>query len=264
MKYLGGKHRLGKKISLILKTLCSEEECKTYLEPFVGGYSVGRHMSNYENCIISDLNSDLIALWKAIKNKTFKPPTKKITEAYYNKVKKLESPHPLKAFVLIFCSWNGMENAGLATYNGTNRDPRKEALNDIKNIAPLLQKNNVKIYNKSYDSFNPKNALIYCDPPYLGTAGYSTGDFDHKKFWKKIRQWSDNGNICVISEETAPEDFVVIWEQGYARGAGFQGSETKIAKERLFMYKKTLDNYNYDVRTVRNKIKKVLKENNLA
>ena len=134
-----------------------------------------------------------------------------------------------------------MEGAGLATYNGTNRDPRKEALNDIKNIAFLLQKNNVNIYNKSYDSFNPNNALIYCDPPYFNRAGYSTGDFNHKKFWDKIRQWSDN-NICVISEETAPKDFDVIWQQDYTRGAGFKGGKAKITKEKLFMYKKTLDN----------------------
>ena len=41
--------------------------------------------------------------------------------------------------------------------------------------------------------------LIYCDPPYQHTTGYSTGGFDHDKFWDTMRKWSKNNYIFISS-----------------------------------------------------------------
>lgn len=59
----------------------------------------------------------------------------------------------------------------------------------------------------SYDEVDIKpNSIIYCDPPYKGTAKY-TRSFDHDKFWQWVRT---NPNPVYVSEYTAPEDIKVV------------------------------------------------------
>jgi len=258
MKYLGGKHRLGYEISSILKFICPPDECDKYLEPFCGALGVFRHMTNDYKCIGSDIQPDMIKLWKGVKNNTFKPP-KNVTDKFYNEVKGHLKPSALRGFVGFLCSWNGMFFAGLAKYKNTKRDACREATNDINNIKPLLQIKNVKFQHSSYDKHNPKNSLIYCDPPYKDTIGYKgtkTG-FDHKYFWDTIREWSKN-NIVIISEETAPSDFKPIWTKVYSRGRGFKSKKNKDnggknVLEKLFIHKS-----NYD--KLRDKIKLIKKK----
>ncbi len=72
---------------------------------------------------------------------------------------------------------------------------------------------NVKFFDSSsYDEFEPKNLLIYCDPPYKDNNLNSKyfKNFDHDKFWNVMRKWSKN-NLVIISESTAPKDFIEIW-----------------------------------------------------
>jgi DNA adenine methylase len=64
LRYPGGKSKL---LSYLVKFLPKSKEIKgTYIEPFVGGGSVFFHM-NPDNALISDLNSELITLYKGIK-----------------------------------------------------------------------------------------------------------------------------------------------------------------------------------------------------
>jgi DNA adenine methylase len=50
------------------------------------------------------------------------------------------------------------------------------------------------------------NSVIYCDPPYKGTAGYLS-DFDHDKFW----DWARSQPYPVfVSEYTAPKDIKTV------------------------------------------------------
>ena len=236
MKYLGGKHRLGKEISLILKHICPISH-KNYLEPFCGALGVFRHMTDDFKCLGSDLQPDMIQLWKGVKHNTFKPP-KLITPEFYNNVKNQKEPSALRGFVGFLCSWNGMFFAGLAEYKNTNRNPAQEASNDIDKIKPLLQKKTVKFMNCSYDKHKPKKHLIYCDPPYKDTIGYKgTGTgFNHDKFWNTMRKWSKS-NIVIISEETAPKDFKCMWKKKYSRGRGFKKQkEGKDVDEKLFIH----------------------------
>ena len=51
--------------------------------------------------------------------------------------------------------------------------------------------------------------VIYCDPPYAGTAGYSTGEFDTDKAWELYRAWADSGAHVYVSEYSGPESFLV-------------------------------------------------------
>ena len=62
-----------------------------------------------------------------------------------------------------------------------------------------------------FDVEIPDGAIIYCDPPYKGTAEYSEGSFDHAKFWQWAREQSKTHKVY-ISEYQAPEDFKKILE----------------------------------------------------
>jgi DNA adenine methylase len=257
MKYLGGKHRLGKEISGILKHVCPKSHTN-YLEPFCGALGVFRHMTDDFKCLGSDLQADMIQLWKGVKNNTFKPP-KNITPAFYNKVKNQKGPSALRGFVGFLCSWNGMFFAGLAEYKNTNRNPAKEASNDIDKIKPSLRKKNVKFMNCSYDKHKPKKTLIYCDPPYKDTIGYKgTGtSFNHDKFWNTMRKWSKS-NIVIISEETSPKDFKCMWKKKYSRGRGFKkGNDGKDVEEKLFIHKSNYDKLYDKIKSLKrlNKVK---------
>ena len=257
MKYLGGKHRLGYEISSVLKYLCPDH--KKYLEPFCGALGVFRHMTEDYNCEGTDIQCDMIELWKGIKNDSFKIP-KKVDDAYYDKIKQSKGPSAIRGFVGFLCSWNGMFFAGLAKYKNTNRDACREASNDIINIEPLLQKKTVNFKCCSYDELKPKNALIYCDPPYANTISYSgaDGDFDNDRFWKIVRKWSKN-NIVIISEEKAPDDFKCIWKKDYSRGRGFKSKTNRDKGGKNVVEKLFIHENNYD--KLYNKVNKINKMN---
>lgn len=85
---------------------------------------------------------------------------------------------------------------------------------------------------KSYDEVDiPENALIYCDPPYINTAGYGV-DFDHSRFYDWCRAQKE---LVLISEYSMPDDFIPIWRKNKSIGL-CSGGEKK-AEEKLFIHK---------------------------
>lgn len=54
--------------------------------------------------------------------------------------------------------------------------------------------------------------IIYRDPPYMGTAGYSDG-INHDEFWQWCRERVYDGHKVYISEYQASDDFITIWEK---------------------------------------------------
>lgn len=85
---------------------------------------------------------------------------------------------------------------------------------------------------KSYDEVEiPENALIYCDPPYINTAGYGV-DFDHARFYDWCRAQKE---LVLISEYTMPDDFIPIWRK--QKAVTLCGGGAKKAEEKLFIHK---------------------------
>jgi hypothetical protein len=114
------------------------------------------------------------------------------------------------------------------------RDFLREFRTSIEKIKPAIQKDNVTFVKKSYDGHTPKNMLVYCDPPYRETEGYSTGSFDHDAFWETMRQWSRD-NCVFVSEENAPKDFRVVWRRKKRRT--LDKGDRFYKEEKLYMYK---------------------------
>ena len=256
MKYLGGKQRLGKRISPILHALWEEGNYNGYIEPFCGSLGVFQHMttlSNAKTIVANDYHPDLIALWTDLQKGVFQPPDS-VSEKQYNDAKLLQSPNSMKAFIGFGMSFGGRYFAAFApNYLGSKKeDFCKEMTNSLNRIAPKIRLPNVKFTNLKYQSLRPKNKLIYCDPPYrvtnhpikyrITTKEYDI--FDNDEFWNIMRKWSIS-NVVIISETTAPDDFVEVWNNDRYRSAAqstktrFKSKTTKTSQnEKLFVHKK--------------------------
>ena len=237
MKYVGAKHLIGRYISKYMHDHVPPDKVAGYLEPFCGSLGVFKQMVKYKykKFIGSDIQPDIIQMWKELQNGTLKMP-KTMSEKQWLKLKDAPSPNALKAVVGFGMSFGGDFFSGyIQKYaSGSGRDFYNEIKNSLKKIQPLIQKPNVKFYNKSYLAWHPHNMLIYCDPPYENTKGYSTGDFDHAEFWDTMRKWSKD-NYVFISEETAPSDFKVVWRKKKKRTLSKHNRFD--SEEKLFVYK---------------------------
>src|SRR5690606_29887732 len=92
------------------------------------------------------------------------------------------------------------------------RDYSLEAYNNYMAQAPRLC--GVDFRCSSYEKLEiPKGSIIYCDPPYAGTTKYATGAFDHAAFWQWWRDKVQEGHKGFVSEYSAPEDFISVWEK---------------------------------------------------
>ena len=114
-----------------------------------------------------------------------------------------------------------------------------QRLQNLERLQRLQNKENIKdiIKGKSYDEIGiPKDAIVYCDPPYNNTATYSEWWFNHKEFWDYIRKLSKTNKVFV-SEYTAPKDFRIIYE--FSQKSCLQGwsqSHNNQPHECLFVY----------------------------
>ena len=210
--YQGGKKRIGKKIHDIIVSI--EEDLNIFLpyfEPFVGMGGVLRHFGKDNNRLLfaSDINIDLIMMWKALQ-KGWKPPLR-CSRNTYNEFKYSEIHSAERAFIGVVASFGtNFFHAYRLHLEKNNKDYMREGYNGLMDILPDIK--NVNFENGNYDEYNLKNHLIYCDPPYKGNNLSSKlfREFDHELFWDTMRKWSKK-NIVFISESSAPEDFKKIW-----------------------------------------------------
>jgi len=112
---------------------------------------------------------------------------------------------------------------------------RLQQLEQLERLQQLEQLERLELYSKSYNEIEiPKDAIIYCDPPYAGTAEYKEGSFNHKEFFEWIREISKTNKVY-ISEYTAPSDFnsILSFEQKSTLQGGQQKHNNQ-PMERLF------------------------------
>jgi DNA adenine methylase len=211
--YQGGKGRLGERIYNVIKLVENDivkDNILPYFEPFVGMGGVMRHFANENDreLYASDLNKDLILMWKALQ-KGWKPPLS-CSLKEYNRLK--DSPSSAKrAFIGIVASYGTVFFNGYRLNYTDKKDYLREGYNSLMKVVPMM-KNVDFMKSTSYDEWDPKGYLIYCDPPYINNKLKSKyfQKFDHNYFWDVMRKWSKN-NIVIISETMAPNDFKEIW-----------------------------------------------------
>jgi len=154
-------------------------------------------------------------------------PPAEYSEENYKHVKYNKDLYPpeLVGFLGFGCSFGGQFFSGFA--KGGNRNYVAETQRSLLKVKDKLQ--GIKFSNKSYDELEiPKNSLIYCDPPYSNTTGYSN-TFNNKEFWEWVREESKR-NIVLVSEYTAPKDFTCIWSKQVTSTLNRNGKLNKIEK----------------------------------
>lgn len=230
MQYLGGKSRLAKHIAQAILTDTDRRD--TYIEPMIGGGSVFCAMApHFDNALGGDIHPDLILLYRAVANGWL--PPEHLSEAEYRELRHTE-PSALRGFAGFGCSFAGRWFEGYARNKiGVNYAAR--SYRSLKRQQPALSE--CSFFESSYDAWiiaRPQETVMYFDPPYKGTKGYSgTAKFDHDHFWDSVRDYKNQGVHVYVSEFEAPEDFECIWEKERKICVDGKGSH-KSKVERLF------------------------------
>lgn len=240
MKYQGSKDRIGCDLAAILQLLINREGFTEYYEPFVGGANVIDKIV-CDKRYGSDYNEYLIAFWQKIQqgwNPLIEYP--EITRAMYEDVKEHQDKYPKHIVALVgLCAsfkgaWFNGYGGGMPTKGGY-RDYYVESINNV-----MQQYHNIvdiEFFHADYKTLHPVNALIYCDPPYIGTRDYMCG-INHDEFWDWVREQSVS-NYVLVSEYTAPPDFECVWEKQLNSQMQAANTGVKTATERLFSYNLT-------------------------
>lgn len=80
----------------------------------------------------------------------------------------------------------------------------------------------------------PPGAVIYADPPYNNTTGYSGERFDSAEFWRAMRLLADTGHTVFVSEQEAPPGIECIWEKPFTRTLDRNKGNQFTVTEKLF------------------------------
>ena len=100
-----------------------------------------------------------------------------------------------------------------------------QRLEQLERLQQLEQLQQITFTSLSYDQVHiPDSAIIYCDPPYKGTAEYAEGQFDHDRFWAWATKQSKTHPVYV-SEYQAPDNWTTILE--WTQSSTLQGGRQK-------------------------------------
>lgn len=222
MRYLGGKDRIKKPISIYLESV---RKNKPFADLTVGGCSIISQMSGDKKGF--DVHPALISLYKKCAQEGTEWIPSIVTEEEYANAKQLPDSDPLKAFILFGCSFGGKYNGGFARARAVVRNYALNGKNSLE--AKFKNLRGVSFECKSLFDCDLTDHLIYVDPPYAGTTKFKV-EFDYDLFWKKMRELSRE-NIVIVSEYKAPEDFIEVFQIERRLEMGFNsGKEIRIEK----------------------------------
>ena len=240
MRYLGSKNRISKHLVPIIQSYITDE-CKGYIEPFVGGANIIDKIKCH-NKIGYDINPYLIALLNHIKTTTEDFPREITREHYYEVKNNKENFDDWYIGLIGFCGsfsakfWGGYARNGNIAKN-KNSYYNEAIINLINQRANLLD---IKFECNNYKDLDGLSGyVIYCDSPYKGTTGYKI-KFNHEEYYEWLRKMSIQ-NIVLISEYEMPDDFECIWEKDIlcrvSKQNKLKSDDSNRRTEKLFIHK---------------------------
>lgn len=234
MVYVGGKKNIAKFICPIIQKELNSGQYDAYIEPFGGGGNVIENI-NFPLRYFYDVNKYLIAFYNKLKEGWKIPEPNSFNADHYNEVRKSwknkdnKYPDWYYGYMMFVPSYNGKMWGSFA--KDGNRLYQKEHYLSVINNFPKIE--NCIFESKDYTNIKCKNAVIYCDPPYLDSKkNYFDDNFNHNSFYDWCREMSKNNKIF-ISETQMPDDFKIIWEKSYKRTLANQTKGIKTI-EKLF------------------------------
>lgn len=230
IRYFGGKSRISKEIAAFIS---SEAKISngTFISLFCGSCAVETKVQGYDKIICNDAHRYLIAMLRDAQSGRIFPGS--VSEDDYREIRANPDEDPgLAGFVGFGCSYAGKWFGGYArNKRGDNYAAQtKRALSrDEKGIKRL------RFICGDYRSLRVNSgSVVYADPPYNGTTGYSTGSFDSGQFWDFARKLAESGSSVFISEESGPSWATAIWEKPLRRQSNNARGKTFTATEKLF------------------------------
>ena len=230
MRYMGGKSRISKQIAEVLNSAI--DKGTPFVSLFCGSCAIESKVQA-DVKILNDKHPYLIAMWQALQN-GWMPPDVVTKEEYYRVKANMDENPALTGFVGFGCSFGGKWWGGYAKdkrgddYCGQAKRGLFKDLPGVQSaIFTCLDYHDVEI---------PDDAIVYCDPPYANTTGYTVGQFDTNEFWDYMRQLSKRCDVY-ISEESAPDDFECIWSKEKVRTLEKSDNVGRVKVEKLFKYK---------------------------
>lgn len=262
MQYLGGKSKISKEIATLIDNILTNLlglyeipwrevthfdtalECREYdirererervfVSLFCGSCAIESKV-NADVKILNDKHPYLIAMWRALQDGWI--PPEEISKEQYKYIKEhKDEDMALSGFVGFGCSFGGKWFGGLAANKRGDNFCRRANKSVLKDIDGLRNATFLCLDYKDVEV--PQGAIVYADPPYDKTTGYSLGDFDSNEFWSYVRKLSET-NIVLISEEKAPDDFVSIWHKEQKRMIDNVNKNIFTRTENLFVHNK--------------------------
>lgn len=235
MKYVGSKSRIAKHILPIM--LQGRKKDQVWVEPFVGG---GNMIDKVDGKRIGiDINNKIIALLTKLRDGWL--PLKNITIEEFKEVKLNQDKFDdhYVAYIATQLSYGSVWFCAYRRDNTGKRNYSLEAYNNVMKQSGKLK--GIDFVCADYREFTyPENSLIYCDPVYRGSdIGAYRGviqSFDNDIFWDWCRMMSGKGHDIYVSEYTAPDDFICIWEKEIGQKIN-NNVKTTANSEKLFVYK---------------------------
>jgi DNA adenine methylase len=222
MRYLGGKSKHAKEIAKIINPR------GVWWDPFCGGFAVSEALMRYGPGVASDAHPALISMYQAIQG-GWNPPRSMSAEEYA-RARTLPDSDPLKAFAGFGCSFGGLWFQSQARDSTGKRNYARESadglIRDVRG-AP------VQFLHLNFLDIEPiPGVTLYLDPPYAGTTGYTTGAFDHDRFWSLAQRWALLGPVFV-SEYACPVPHRLVWSKS-TTSALQGGAKANARLEKLF------------------------------
>lgn len=245
MNYMGAKTKYVQYIIPILQKVINDRGISLYIEPFVGGANVIDKVK-CERRIGYDRSDTLIALLSQARDDFSKILAEGSTELWEKGKAYVKSgimPEDMSLADIgameFFASFSA---GGFPRGYAKDSSERKYFSERKANLAKqALGLKGIEFYHSNYyDLPSFENAVIYCDPPYANTKHYGYANqekMDYNRFWNWARELSKN-NYVFVSEQTAPEDFEIVWEMEAKRTCGKDNNFK--ATEKLFRYKEGL------------------------
>lgn len=234
---MGSKNRIAKDILPIMLKNAVENNINTWVEPFVGGGNIIDKVPDNFRRIGYDYNEHAIQALIAIRDMAKDLP-EKVSEEDYKGLLKLP-PSPISSWVRFVCSFGGKFEAGYARCIGSDDTTYvlRGKRNAIKQQDGLF---GVELVHSNYKDITIMDkSIIYCDPPYQGTTGYSK-TINHAEFWEWSRNKVNEGHVVFVSEYNAPNDFIPVWEGKLKTSFDSNRSSGKMATEKLFIHRTQL------------------------
>lgn len=236
MRYMGGKTQVAK---YIVESILSDTVTRhRWWEPFVGGANVmERAAPHFHASVGTDVHDDLILMWQHVVAGGVLPEM--ISEDDYRRLKN-ERPSWLRGVAGFGASFGGKWFGGYGRERVDRKHPNGHVYPGVRDVlirqGAVFAENGVRFLRGSYADFTPPpGTVVYCDPPYASTTGYSsTGALNYQHFYATTQRWARTCDVYV-SEYAIPNDVParVIWERE-KRVSLKAGDNATVATERLF------------------------------